>query len=109
LGEAETFLERTGELWWLSEIQRMQGELLVVRNGDNVEAENLFQSALAFARKRDAKSLELRAAMSLAGVWQRQGKRDEGRELLAPVYGWFTEGLDTSDLKEAKALLDSLS
>jgi class 3 adenylate cyclase/predicted ATPase len=109
LGEAETFLERTGELWWLSEIQRMQGELLVVRNGDNVEAENLFQKALAFARKRDAKSLELRAAMSLAGVWQRQGKRDEGRELLAPVYGWFTEGLDTSDLKEAKALLDSLS
>ena len=67
-----------------------------------------FQQALAIARRQQAKSLELRAAMSLACLWQQQGKRAEAHELLAPIYGWFTEGFDTADLQEAKALLDAL-
>ena len=108
MDEAETFLERTGERWWETEIHRLQGELLLARNGDYAEAESRFQKALAFARERDAKSFELRAAMSLARLWQRQGKRKEAHELLAPVYDWFTEGFDTGDLKEARALLDEL-
>ena len=66
------------------------------------------QQALTVARRQQAKSLELRAAMSLARLWQQQGKRDEARELLAPIYGWFTEGFDTADLQEAKALLEDL-
>ena len=108
LDEAETFSERTGERWWDTEIHRLQGELLVARNDDCAEAESRFQKALALARERDAKSFELRAAMSLARLWQRQDKRNEGRELLAPIYNWYTEGFDTSDLKDAEALLDSL-
>lgn len=107
LDEARPFLERTGECWWESEIHRLRGELLVARDGDYTEAEYWFQKAIAFARERDAKSFELRAAMSLATLWQRQGKRNESRELLAPVYDWFNEGLGNSNLKEAKALLDS--
>jgi predicted ATPase len=108
LDEAETFLERTGERWWETEIHRLQGELLLARNGDYAGTESRFQKALAFARERDAKSFELRAAMSLARLWQRQGKRKEAHELLAPIYEWFTEGFDTGDLKEARALLDEL-
>jgi predicted ATPase len=72
------------------------------------EAEAWLQQALAVARRQQAKSLELRAAMSLARLWQQQGKQAEAHELLAPVYGWFTEGFDTADLQEAKALLDEL-
>ena len=72
------------------------------------EGADLFESALAVARKQQAKSWELRAAMSMARLWRDQGKRDKARDLLAPVYGWFTEGFDTLDLKEAKALLDEL-
>ena len=75
----------------------------------NVEATTCFQHALAVARRQQAKSLELRAATSLARLWQRQGKRAEARELLAPVYGWFTEGFDTADLQEAKTWLESLA
>ncbi len=77
----------------------------MARNGDCAEAESRFQKALALARERDAKSFELRAAISLARLWQRQGKRNDGRELLAPIYNWFSEGFDTSDVKAAKALL----
>jgi predicted ATPase len=73
------------------------------------EAEVCFQQALTIARRQQAKSLELRAAMSLARLWQRQGKRAEARELLAPVYGWFTEGFDTADLQEAQTLLRTLA
>jgi predicted ATPase len=73
------------------------------------EAEACFQQALDVARRRQARSWELRAAMSLARLWQQQGKRDEAHELLAPVYSWFTEGFDTADLQEAKALLEALS
>jgi predicted ATPase len=72
-------------------------------------AEACFQQALDVARCQEAKSLELRAAMSLARLWQQQGKRAEARELLAPIYGWFTEGFDTADLQEAKALLDTFA
>jgi len=73
------------------------------------EAETWLQRALDVARRQEAKSLELRAAMSLSRLWQQQGKRVEARELLAPIYGWFTEGFDTADLQEAKALLDELT
>ena len=73
------------------------------------KAKSYFGRALTDARKKQAKSWELRAAMSMARLWRDQGKRDEARELLAPVYGWFTEGFDTLDLKEAKALLDELA
>ena len=75
---------------------------------DSAKAEAYFERALTVARQQQAKSWELRAAMSMARLWRDQGKRDEARELLAPVYGWFTEGFDTRDLKEAKALLDEL-
>ena len=76
---------------------------------DAARAEAYFERALAVARKQQAKSWELRAALSMARLWRDQGKREEARELLAPVYGWFTEGFDTLDLKEAKALLDTLA
>jgi predicted ATPase len=76
---------------------------------DALQAEACFQQALAVARRQQAKSWELRAALSLSRLWQQQGKRDAARALLAPIYGWFTEGFDTPDLKEAKALLDELA
>ena len=75
---------------------------------DTPQAEACFQQALAIARRQQAKSWELRAAMSLSRLWQQQGKRAAARELLAPIYGWFTEGFDTADLQEAKALLEEL-
>ena len=83
--------------------------LLVLSLNNQIEAEACFHQALAVARRQQAKSLELRAATSLAHLWQRQGKRVEARELLAPIYGWFTEGFDTADLQEAKALLEALA
>ena len=76
---------------------------------DVAQAEACFQQALAIARRQQAKSWELRAAMSLSRLWQQQGKRAEAYELLAPIYGWFTEGFDTADLQEAKALLEELA
>ena len=89
---------------------RLQGALLLQQAiPDAAQAEACFQQALAIARRQQAKSWELRAAMSLARLWQCQGKRDDARALLAPLYGWFTEGFDTADLQEAKALLDELS
>ena len=78
------------------------------RRSDAAKAETYFEHALAIARAQQAKSWELRAAMSMARLWRDQGKRDEALDLLAPVYGWFTEGFDTRDLNEAKALLDEL-
>jgi class 3 adenylate cyclase/predicted ATPase len=111
LAEALALVETTGERWWEAELSRLQGELLLAQAGippSVGEAEAWMQHALAIARHQQAKSLELRAAMSLSRLWQQQGKRDEARELLAPVYGWFTEGFDTADLQEAKALLDKL-
>jgi predicted ATPase len=89
---------------------RLQGEFLLCHAiPDAAQSEACFQQALAIARRQQAKSWELRAATSLSRLWQRQGKRDEARELLAPIYGWFTEGFDTADLQEAKALLEELT
>src|SRR5215468_8941144 len=93
-----------------AEVYRVQGELLLLQaTPDASQAEMSFHHALDVARRQQAKSLELRAAMSLARLWQHQGKRAEARDLLAPVYGWFTEGFDTADLQEARALLDELA
>jgi predicted ATPase len=92
-----------------AELYRLKGELLLMRSAEHhAEAESCFRQALEIARHRGAKSLELRAAMSLARLWQQQGKRTEAHELLAPLYGWFTEGFDTADLQEAQALLEDL-
>ena len=93
----------------MAELCRLHGELLLQQAvPEAAQAEACFQQALAIARQQQAKSWELRAAMSLSRLWQQQGKRDEARELFAPTYGWFTEGFDTADLQEAKALLDEL-
>ena len=93
-----------------AELHRLEGELLLIKQGQKAgEAEDCFRKALDTARHQQAKSLELRAAMSLSRLWRQEGKRKEAHELLAPIYGWFTEGYDTSDLKEAKALLEELS
>ena len=92
------------------EMHRLKGKLLLRQDHPNVaEAQNCFQRAVEVARNQSAKSLELRATMSLARLLAKQGKRDEARPMLADIYGWFTEGFDTADLKEAKALLDELS
>ena len=102
-------VKTTKEKWWEAEIVRVGGEIaLISPEPDAAKAEAYFQHALTVARQQQAKSWELRAAMSVARLWRDQGKRDEARVLLAPVYGWFTEGFDTLDLKEAKALLDEL-
>jgi predicted ATPase len=108
--EALAAFETSGRGDLLAEAYRLQGALLLHQAvADTVHAEACFQQALAIARRQRARSWELRAAMSLARLWQQQGKGDEARELLAPIYGWFTEGFDTADLQEAKALLDELS
>ena len=88
---------------------RLKGALLLqLPSPDVPQAEACFQQALDVARRQQAKALELRAALSLSRLWQQQGKRDEARELLAPIYGWFTEGFDTADLQEAKVHLEEL-
>jgi class 3 adenylate cyclase/predicted ATPase len=110
VGEAMTEVETTGETFCAAEINRIAGEIAVRSpEPDTAKAEAYFERGLAVARKQRAKSWELRAAMSMARLWRDQGKRDEARELLAPVYGWFTEGFDTLDLREAKALLEELA
>jgi predicted ATPase len=113
LAEALATVARTGERWWEAEVYRVQGELFLQQAADRghqaEEAEACFQQALAITRHQQAKSLELRAATSLARLWQRQGKRTEAYDLLAPIYGWFTEGFETADLQEAKALLAALA
>jgi predicted ATPase len=111
LTEALTLVETTGARWHESELYRLQGELSLLQQSSDsqVEAESCFHHALDIARNQQTKSLELRAATSLARLWRSQGKRDKARELLEPVYGWFTEGFDTADLQEAKQLLDELA
>ena len=110
LTEALMRVDTTGERWYESELYRLKGALLLQQNADNqVDAESCFHHALEIARTQQAKSLELRAGMSLSRLWQQQGKRQEAYDLLAPVYNWFTEGFDTADLKDAKALLDELA
>jgi TOMM system kinase/cyclase fusion protein len=114
LEEAMTLIEKTSERYYEAELHRQRGELLLLHaegGGQNAEltAEESFQQALDVSRQQQARSFELRAAMSLARLWQRQGKRQEAYNLLAPIYGWFTEGFDTMDLQEAGALLAELS
>jgi predicted ATPase len=110
IGEAMIAVETTKEKWCEAEVRRVAGEIaLLSQEPDTAKAEAYFERALAVARAQQAKSWELRAAMSMARLWRDQGKRDEARSLLAPVYGWFTEGFDTLDLKEAKKFLDELA
>ena len=108
LDDALQIVKRTGERWFLAELKRHKGRLLL-RQGHTEAAEELYRKALGIAREQDAKLWELRAAVSLAGLRRDQGRRTEAHDLLAPVYGWFTEGFDTPDLKAAKALLDELN
>jgi predicted ATPase len=118
LDEALTLLEQTGERYYEAELHRQRGALLLLRaekshpaqsSREQHDAETCLQQALDVSRRQEAKALELRAAVSLSRLWQRQGKRDEARALLVPIYGWFTEGFDTADLQEAKALLETLA
>ena len=99
--------KRTGERWFAAELNRHKGQLLL-RQGHSDAAKELYREALSIARTQEAKLWELRAASSLAQLWRDQGRRAEARDLLAPVYGWFTEGFETPDLKETKALLEEL-
>ena len=109
LAEALTLAEKTGERFCDSEFRRTKGEMLLgLSVGDQAEAEVCFRQALDIAREQEAKSLELRAALSMGRLLQQQGKRNEARQLLADVYDWFSEGFDTADLQEAKALLEDL-
>ena len=110
LAEALATVHKTGERFYEAELYRLKGELLLAQSThQTTEAETCFHQALDIARHQQAKSLELRAAMSLSRLWQRQGKRAAARQLLAEIYGWFTEGFDTADLQEAKVLLEALS
>jgi hypothetical protein len=108
--EAMAFAETNKQRWYEAELHRIAGEIaLKSPQQDAAKAQAYFERALAIARQQQAKSWELRAAMSMARFWRDQGKRNEARDLLAPIYGWFTEGFDTLDLKEAKALLEELA
>src|SRR5262249_24061611 len=108
VGEALDVQERTGQRRWGAELHRLEGIALLGLNRRE-DAETAFEKALRVARQQQAKSYELRAAATLARLWGERGRRTEARELLAPVYGWFTEGFDTADLKDAKVLLDQLA
>jgi predicted ATPase len=109
VAEALALENRSGEGQGSADLYRLKGELLTLSSEHHAEAETCFRQALEAARRQQAKSLELRGALRLSQLWQRQGKRDKARQLLGEVYGWFTEGFDTVDLKEAKALLEELS
>jgi predicted ATPase len=127
LAEALTVIDKSGERFYEAELYRLKGELMLAQSGvrspvsevtyspesrvhsPKSEAEECFLRAIDIAQKQQAKSLELRATTSLAWLWQQQGRRKEGHQMLSEVYGWFTEGFDTADLKDAQALLDELS
>jgi len=124
LAEALDIITKTGERWYEAELYRLKGDLLLSAErgtrdagsspqslilSPQAEAEECFHQALDIARRQSAKSLELRAVMSLSRLWQRQGKKEEARQMLAEIYGWFTEGFDTKDLQEAKVLLAELN
>ena len=109
LAEALTLVEATEEQWWEAEVCRLKGELLLrLPLPDIPQAIACFHQALDVARRQQAKALELRAALSLSRLWQQQGKRNQARQLLTAGYSWFTEGFETPDLQEAKALLKDL-
>jgi predicted ATPase len=110
VGEALAIVDKNEERWWEAELYRLKGVLTLQSKRPPVEeAEECFHKAIAIARRQQAKSLELRAVMSLSRLWQPQGKNTEAHQLLAEIYGWFTEGFDTKDLQEAKALLEELT
>jgi predicted ATPase len=110
IDDAMKAMETTKERWFEADVNRIAGEIeLKAPESDAAKAQAYFDRALTVARRQQAKSWELRAAMSMARLWRSQGKPQQARELLAPVYGWFTEGFDTRDLKEAKALLGELA
>jgi predicted ATPase len=126
LAQALSEAQESGEQWWTAEVYRIKGELTLKQSdvrrptsdvgnpqsaihNPQLEAEACFHKAIEIARRQQAKSLELRAVMSLSRLWQSQGKKPEARQILAEIYGWFTEGLDTRDLQEAKALMEELS
>ena len=110
IGDAVRAAETTKERLWEAEIHRTAGEIaLMSPEPDAAKAEAYFERALLISREQQAKSWELRAAMSMARLWRDQGRQQQAHDLLAPIYGWFTEGFDTMDLKEAKALLDELA
>jgi predicted ATPase len=110
VNEAMIAVETTNDRWYEAEVNRMAGEIALKSPiPDPSKAQTYFERALSVARAQQTKSFELRAAMSMARLWRDQGKSKKARDLLAPVYGWFTEGFDTRDLKEAKALLDELA
>jgi predicted ATPase len=113
LTEALAFVDKTGTRVYEAELYRLKGELLQssVQSLESrvKEAEECFHKAIEIARRQSAKSLELRAVMSLSRLWQQQGKKTEARQMLEEIYHWFTEGFDTKDLQEAKALLEELS
>ncbi len=109
LAEALAVADKNGEHVYEAELRRVEGELRLKQGAAETAGEECFRQALEFARRQQAKSLELRAATSLSRLWHDQGKRSEARTLLAPIYDWFTEGFDTADLKEAKALLEELA
>jgi predicted ATPase len=110
IGECMATIEATKERWYEAEVNRIAGEIaLKTPTPLAARAQAYFERALAVARKQQAKSWQLRAAMSLARLWRDQGKIRQAHELLAPIYGWFTEGFNTRDLNEAKALLEELS
>jgi predicted ATPase len=116
LAEALERADKTEERFYEAELYRLKGELTLKQSSApglesrvQKEAEACFQKAIEIARRQQAKSLELRAVMSLSRLWQRQGKQKEARQMLGEVYNWFTEGFDTKDLQEAKALLQELA
>ncbi len=110
IDEAFPFFERTGQRLYEAEVHRVKGELLLAQDASNAaQAAQSFRTAIEIARRQKAKSWELRATTSLARLLAKQGKRDEARTMLADIYNWFTEGFDTADLKDAKALLTQLS
>ena len=110
LDEVLALAEEMDERWWEAEPHRLKGQLLLSLTADNAaETEACYERAINVARSQGAKSLELRAAISLSRLWHAQGRIETARELLTPIYAWFTEGFDTPDLTEAKALLDELS
>ena len=116
LSEAQAVVDRNGELWWQAEIYRLKGELIIKQCGaagsqaeKQMEAETYFHRALDVARRQSARSFELRATLSLARLWQKQGKGAEARSMLAEIYGWFTEGFGTADLRKARTLLGEMS
>jgi len=124
LASALAEVQKSGERWWEAELYRIKGELTLQQSkvqspkspapstqhpAPNTQAEACLLKAIELARRQSAKSLELRAVMSLSRLWQQQGKTEEARQQLAEIYGWFTEGFDTSDLQEAKVLLQELN